>query len=312
MGATLTYSGGANKLTVTPGGSIASDPHTLVGWCFPTSAANFNEQVEINLSGGGISVLAGGASGNNICWRMSDATFSAFTDLTSSPSLSTWHHVAGTYDGTTMRLYVDGVAGATATPGYGSRAGTWSQLAIGPYDGTVEFAHFYSAALSAQEIAMLFALKWPPRRTANLAASYPLYNGTALRLVDFSGNARNLALTGSAADAAVASPGQWMIPQVQYAQAASNIAITAAGGVQVSGAAAMSSGAALQASGSTLVSGAAAMQMAAQLAAGGLVSCNGVAIMSSNAPPTPSGAPPDYFGPMRRTVRPWRRSMGTP
>jgi hypothetical protein len=302
MSVLLTYSGGANKLTASPGSPPASDPHTIAGWCFPTSATNFNEQVEINLSGGGISVLAGGASGTNICWRMSDATFAAFTDLTAVVSLSTWHHVCGTYDGTTMRLYVDGLQVSTATPGYGSRAGTWGVCAVGPTDGTVSDAVFYSAALSAADVFELFARRQPERRT-NLEMSYPLFTGSAARLIDYSGKARSLALTGSAADGTVNPPASWGTTHPMLIQSGA-VAITATGGVQVSGAAAMTAAAALNASGGVLVSGSAAMTMLAQLQASGGVLVNGLAVMTSNAPSAPAD-PVGVYDPRHIVKKPW-------
>lgn len=311
MGVTIAYGVGANLLSVSPGSPPNTDPHSIVGWCNPSSVANFNEQVEINTSSGGVSVLASTSATAEIAWRMSNSTFSAFTDLTANVNVNEWHHVCGTYDGTTMRLYVDGVAGPTATPGYGTRTGTWAQCQIGPTDGTVEFAHFFSAAITAQDVAALYGLKWPPRRTANLEMSYPLYNGTALRLVDFSGKGRNLTLTGAASDATIAAPAPWMIQQLQYARQASSFNIDGQGSTLTSGTAAMTASAPIPAAGLTLVSGAAAMSAAAQLPAAGVTLCNGVAIMTSDIPvPTLPGTPSTYFDPRRKNYRPWKPMGG--
>ena len=80
-----------------------------------------------------------------------------------------WHHVAGTYDGTAVRLYVDGVQVGTGSPttmpiGYGlpnpagllgSFGGTCDpQLA---YGGDIDEPRVWRRALSAQEIAASFA-----------------------------------------------------------------------------------------------------------------------------------------------------------
>lgn len=65
---------------------------------------------------------------------------------------SATHHVAVTWDGTTLRLYVDGVAdGSTALAGTPSLG--VSQVGSATLTGTVAHAAFYGAALSALRIA---------------------------------------------------------------------------------------------------------------------------------------------------------------
>jgi hypothetical protein len=81
-----------------------------------------------------------------------------------------WHHVAGTYDGAAVRLYVDGVQVGTGTPttisiGYGlpnpngllgSFGGTCDpELA---YRGNLDEPRVWQRALSGQEIAASFAM----------------------------------------------------------------------------------------------------------------------------------------------------------
>lgn len=56
-------------------------------------------------------------SGSTLIWRISTTGSNSFTDLTSASlfSASTWYEVAVDFDGTTYRLYVDGVVVATST-----------------------------------------------------------------------------------------------------------------------------------------------------------------------------------------------------
>ena len=79
-------------------------------------------------------------------------------------SADTWHLVAGTYDGTTMRLYVDGVLVASSThtsggaiAGNSSHTVTVGDTPIGsrPFDGLIDDARIYSYALNAAEITAL-------------------------------------------------------------------------------------------------------------------------------------------------------------
>jgi hypothetical protein len=61
---------------------------------------------------------------------------------TSQLSLSAWHHVAWSFDGTTYRLYVDGaiVASSTASGGFGEIGG---DVTIGSVPGGGEYFHGY-------------------------------------------------------------------------------------------------------------------------------------------------------------------------
>lgn len=79
---------------------------------------------------------------------------------TGLPTVGAWHHVAGTYDGTTLRLYVDGtvVASAAAT---GLIPSTTNALAIGGrnggtlaserFAGVIDDVRIYGRALNLQE-----------------------------------------------------------------------------------------------------------------------------------------------------------------
>lgn len=76
--------------------------------------------------------------------------------------LGAWHHVAGTFDGTTLAVYVDGTLRQSAN------ASTFGYLASGDpsrvgisggtsnFDGSIDEVRLYSSALSASEIAALY------------------------------------------------------------------------------------------------------------------------------------------------------------
>ena len=90
-------------------------------------------------------------------------------DFTLSPDAGTgvwdgnWHHVAGSYDGSSVRLYVDGSQVGTGTPtsnpiGYG--LSTTNNLVVGSYpgcsgldfDGAIDEVKVWSRALSPAEV----------------------------------------------------------------------------------------------------------------------------------------------------------------
>ena len=73
-----------------------------------------------------------------------------------------WHHVAGTYDGTQLRLYVDGgladsadYIGSIATTTYSVNIGRNSQNTDRLYEGAIDDVRIYNRALSAGEILYL-------------------------------------------------------------------------------------------------------------------------------------------------------------
>ncbi len=76
-----------------------------------------------------------------------------------------WYHVAATYDGNESILYVNGVAEASATPGfpldYGSNpvfigtSGTWPPY-LSMFGGIIDEPSIYNRALSANEIAAIY------------------------------------------------------------------------------------------------------------------------------------------------------------
>jgi len=69
-----------------------------------------------------------------------------------------WHHVAGTWDGTTQRLIFDGVEIASQTPGGTLADGTMLRLSSPdgePLNGKLDDVRIYNHALSPQEIAVL-------------------------------------------------------------------------------------------------------------------------------------------------------------
>jgi hypothetical protein len=76
-------------------------------------------------------------------------------------TLNTWQHVAGTFDGTTLRLYVNGVqvnssaqtATLTSSAGQQLTIGNWSQDGTRGFVGRIDEARVWAITKTAAEIA---------------------------------------------------------------------------------------------------------------------------------------------------------------
>lgn len=76
---------------------------------------------------------------------------------------SGWHHLCGTYDGTTQRFYVDGVEVGTplthtTTLAHGGTYFRMSHDAYGSLSAKVDEARIYSTALTAAQVKLLYAM----------------------------------------------------------------------------------------------------------------------------------------------------------
>jgi hypothetical protein len=302
------YGGGANSIKAFTS-NPATDPHSLGGWCFVTSLTNVNELFEMNSTVGGFSFIGGGTGSGvgagQVMFRLSNSTGSANTDIFATCSQNAWHHVFMTYDGTTFRTYVDGVPTGTATPGYGTRTGTWDLSEIGPCDATLSDAVFYTAALSAADVLELYARRQPIRRN-NIMGSYPMFADTSATWgKDYSGLANDLTVTGTLNAGLLQPPAQWSGGGLLVVSGALNFNIPSTGGVRTDGSATMTASAALLPSGQTATAGTATLLMSAPVVATGGARTDGSVVMTSNVviPPPQSGG---IFDPRRIVKKPWR------
>jgi len=151
--------------------------------------------------------------------RLNNSTFNSASGTT-SVAANTWYHVVGTYDGTTIKVYVNGVLeGSTAYSGgigYSS-----ANLAIGVYqslisgyslNGYVGPVQIYNRAITAAEVAQIYAAGsgryasansyYPPIMAENLLVSLDAgnpssYSGSGTAWNDLSGNGNNATLVNS-------------------------------------------------------------------------------------------------------------------
>ena len=96
-----------------------------------------------------------------IDWGINDG---GGNEIISGPSASTgqWYHIVGTWNGTTLKLYVDGFERASSTNSNGPQASADNYTIGGSLnneanvDGTISDVRIYSRALSPQEVQALY------------------------------------------------------------------------------------------------------------------------------------------------------------
>jgi hypothetical protein len=158
FGAALSFNGSSNLVTVGASPLLnLTTGMTLEAWIYPTAASGTRDVLIKEGAGVDIYNLYArnwrGLPESNVFVGGGNRT----AEGTTLPT-NTWTHLAGTYDGTTLRLYVNGVAVASAA--YSGTIGTSNgPLRIGGnslwgeyFQGTIDEVRVYNRALTAQEI----------------------------------------------------------------------------------------------------------------------------------------------------------------
>jgi hypothetical protein len=151
------------------------------------------------------------------------------------PGLNVWHHLAATYDGTTMRLFIDGVEAATK-PQTGAITVNGNSLAIGNqpgysefFGGSVDNIRIWNTARTQAELQANMNVDIDPSTQTGLVSYYTFNQGIAAgtntgmtTLIDLksenNGTLSNFALTGSTSNYGVQNailPLRWLDFTVQ-------------------------------------------------------------------------------------------------
>lgn len=211
---------GSTQYLTSGGADITAKPITLAAWYNPESFGGFlsNSIMGIIVSGSGsddgISLYtpAGGALRVEVVGGGGSATATTSTTM----STGTWHHVAGSFGGSTVSAYLD--AGGKATGTHTGTIGSVNETNIGFYrggfgsgyaDGVICEAAAWNAALSDDEIKALAGGISPCRvRPGNLQHYWPIF-GIHSPEVDYGLSKRTLTVTNAPPQAdhgPVASP----------------------------------------------------------------------------------------------------------
>ena len=117
-------------------------------------------------------------------------------ESTARLEVNQWHHLAGTYDGTTLKLYIDGQLVAEDTQAgvnfggnhnvlIGARSGSPPTL---HWDGQIMDARVYDRGLSESEVVAIYAGNGT---TTNLQGHWPFTETDGTLIHDVSGNTKN-------------------------------------------------------------------------------------------------------------------------
>ncbi|HKU77549.1 MAG TPA: LamG-like jellyroll fold domain-containing protein [Pyrinomonadaceae bacterium] len=173
---------------------------TVEAWVKPTSIGSYQYLVSRESfsqagTGGGYELTL-----NNLGKARFDLYHSptTYTPVIGNTVLSTdtWHHVAGVWDGSFMRLYVDGVLDATVNSGNAPASGT-SSLKLGRNSG----GGYFSGLIDEVRVsnAAIYSSNFTPQPHLTASSSTKgLWKFDSQSTADSSGNGNNGALQGNA------------------------------------------------------------------------------------------------------------------
>ncbi|MDO7875683.1 FG-GAP-like repeat-containing protein [Hymenobacter sp. ASUV-10] len=146
-------------------------------------------------------------------------------DLTGGPTLAlnTWNHVAATFDGTTLRLYVNGTQINSQAKTFNTTGTTWRiarRVVPGGteyFNGRLDEVRVWDRALTPDEVAQS-AARLNPAGLSGLVARWDMREGTGTSLAD---------ATGNSSPGTLYNTPTWLTPGIAYANP---VVLTAANG----------------------------------------------------------------------------------
>jgi hypothetical protein len=169
VGQAFTFDGATQAVFIPYTRSLLTTNYSVEAWVKPLTQVSdpINQEQIMGQAGGWQLVVRPGASGVSVAFLFATSTggFPAAVSTSELP-LGQFSHVVGSWDGTTLRLYINGVLNAQAVPGRapvdsgrelhigGSRDGS---TPVQCFHGLIDEASYYNRALSASEIQTLYA-----------------------------------------------------------------------------------------------------------------------------------------------------------
>ncbi len=158
------FDGSTADIQVSDSASLRPSAVSVQVWMKSTTVGGYLVSKSLN---GGWSSYAIYASSGNLAFHIGNSAFFNVSPFASANVWDgNWHHIVGTYDGTTIRLYEDGVEVGTGTPDNRILDYSTDPLTIGNYQPTASY-HFngdlddvriYDRALTPSEITALYTV----------------------------------------------------------------------------------------------------------------------------------------------------------
>jgi prepilin-type N-terminal cleavage/methylation domain-containing protein len=165
QGCSLQFNGTSSTVTVTDNSSLKpTNAITLEGWFKTSNYAQTDQTIVMKWEGYNFAYLWNGSL--PYIWFELRGTDESTRALTSGDVIgnwpitnNTWFHIAETYDGTYMRVYVNGVLYQQKNVGTFTIKGTTSNLNIGSYNassrwmnGLIDEVRIYATSLTSAQI----------------------------------------------------------------------------------------------------------------------------------------------------------------
>ncbi len=162
VGQAFSFDGNDDKVFVPHNASLNVANVTLEAWVFPAAFGGqgsiINKRTAVNNAGYGLEPTAGG----NLTFFIYIGGNLFFVTSPSPMLLNTWSHVAGTFDGSVLKIFVNGTQVASQNIS-GSIDATTGDLVIGEnivngtnWTGLIDEPTIYNRALSASDIQTIF------------------------------------------------------------------------------------------------------------------------------------------------------------
>lgn len=164
-----------SALSVTPNQSFSTDTVTVAGWVKPVTfgtdnyASIFNYRPTTNLEGITLEYAGGQGSGQLQCQVFANNTAgtlvsaNATSPTTQRITANVWNFVACSYDGTTLRLYINGNQVATGTAAGKMKRSSNMKIELGrnivsneSLNGGLDEFGYWNRALTSQEVTALY------------------------------------------------------------------------------------------------------------------------------------------------------------
>jgi len=134
----------------------SNDPITIATWIKPTNSQENNSGARIVEQGNEI-VLRFATDNNNIDFILNSFTNDRVGTTTNSITVDAWNYVVGVYDGTKIKVYINGIENSSVTPTgtYGGDTSDWhlSAASGSNFSGLIDDVKIYNYARTQAQVA---------------------------------------------------------------------------------------------------------------------------------------------------------------